>query len=121
MVVYITITIATDVAPRALIDGIHMEWETHGGGKFQVKDLQSHDSKSMFALYFVYKDTPFNIIKKTLDDILNEAAMIIHDRTMSEDDTSVPIVPQISIHAQVPRLKGVDSSNFDKLPYRERE
>jgi hypothetical protein len=36
---------------------------------------------------------------------------------MPEDNTSVPIVPQISIRAQVPCLKGVDSSNFDKLPY----
>ena len=120
-VVYFTIAIAMDIAPRALIDGIRMEWETHGGGKFQVKDLQSHDSKSMFALYFVFKDTPFNIIKKTLEHILNEAAWIIHARTMADDNTSAPIVPQISIRAQVPRLKGVDSSNFDKLPYHVRE
>ena len=89
-VVYFTIAIATDIAPKALIDGIRTEWETHSGGKLQVKDLQSHDSKSMFALYFVYKDTPFNIIKKTRINILKETAMIMHARTMPEDNTSLP-------------------------------
>jgi hypothetical protein len=121
-VVYFTIAIATDIPPRALIDGIRTEWETHGGGKLQVKDLQSHESKSMFALYFVYKDTPFHIIKKTLDDILTEAAWLMHHRKMlTEDDKLEPNIPQISIRSQVPRLKGVDSSRFDKLPYHVRE
>jgi hypothetical protein len=45
----------------------------HGGGKLQVKDLQFHDSKVMFVLYYVYKDTPFHIIKKTLEAILRKA------------------------------------------------
>jgi hypothetical protein len=52
-VVYFTIAIATDLAPRIVIDGIRTKWETHGGGKLQVKDLQSHKSKMMFILYFV--------------------------------------------------------------------
>jgi hypothetical protein len=121
-VVYFTIAIATDIPPRALIDGIRTEWETHGGGKLQVKDLQSHESKSMFALYFVYKDTPFHIIKKTLDDILTEAAWMMHHRKMlPDDDDFTPNIPQISIRSQVPRLKGVDTSSFDKLPYHVRE
>jgi len=121
-VVYFTIAIATDIPPRSLIDGIRTEWETHGGGKLQVKDLQSHESKSMFALYFVYKDTPFHIIKKTLDGILSEAAWMLHYRKMlPDDDTTEPYIPQISIRSQVPRLKGVDSSSFDKLPYHVRE
>ena len=38
-IVYFTIAIATDVFPCTLIDGIQTEWETHGGGKLQVKDL----------------------------------------------------------------------------------
>lgn len=121
-VVYFTIAIATDVPPRALIDGIRTEWETHGGGKLQVKDLQSHESKTMFALYYVYKDTPFHIIKKTLDNILTEAAWMMHYRKMLSDDGAFePTIPQISIRSQVPRLKGVDSSSFDKLPYHVRE
>ena len=57
-----------------------------------------------------------------LDDILNESAMIIHVRKMLlENDTSKPIVPQILIRAQVPRLRGVDTSSFDKLLYHVRE
>jgi hypothetical protein len=49
----------------------------HGGGKLQVKNLQSHESKSMFALYCVYMDMPLHIIKKTLNDILREASKML--------------------------------------------
>jgi hypothetical protein len=37
--VYFTIAITTDLFPCTLIDGIRTKWETHGGGKLQVKDL----------------------------------------------------------------------------------
>jgi len=49
--VYFTFTIATDVLPHTLINGIKTEWETHGGGKLQAKDLQSQESKVVLALY----------------------------------------------------------------------
>ena len=122
--VYFTIAIATDMAPRSLLDGIRTEWETHGGGKLQVKELQSHESKVMFALYFVSKNTPFYIIKKTLDDILQEASEMLYLQRMPTEEAIVstpPATPEISIRLQVPRLKGVDTSNFDKLPYHVRE
>jgi hypothetical protein len=100
---YFTIAIATDLQPHTLIDNISMEWETHGGGKLQVKDLQSHESKVMFALYFVYKDTPFHIVKKTLKDILHEAAeMLSLQRMLPEDKSVLPTLPYILIHPQVP-------------------
>jgi len=50
-VVYFTVAIATDIPPRTLINGIRMEWEANGGGKLQVKDLQSQESKVVMALY----------------------------------------------------------------------
>jgi hypothetical protein len=90
-VVYFTIAIATDLQPRPLIDGIRMEWKTHEGGKLQVKDLQSHESKVMFALYFVYIDTPFHISKKTLKDILHEVAQMLLFQRMLPDDESIPL------------------------------
>jgi hypothetical protein len=72
----------------------------------------------MFVLYFVFRNTPFNIIKKTLDDILREAAeMLFLQRMLPDSESVLPASPEILIHAQVPRLKGVDTSNFDKLPY----
>jgi hypothetical protein len=82
----------------------------HGGGKLQVKDIQSHDSKVMFVLYYVYKDMPFHIIKKTLEDILSKAAELLLFQTMAPDkEYNEPNLPQISIHPQVPCLKGVDT------------
>jgi hypothetical protein len=94
----------------------------HGGGKLQVKDLQSHESKVMFVLYFVFRNTPFNIIKKTLNDILCEATEMLFLQRMLPDSKSVlPASPENSISAQVPHLKGVDISNFDKLPYHVQE
>jgi len=53
-VVYFTIAIATNIPPRTMINGIRTEWEANGGGKLQVKDLQSQESKVVMALYFVY-------------------------------------------------------------------
>jgi len=46
-----------------------------------------------------------------------------HERmTLEDDDTCNPLpVPDISLRTQVPRLKGVDSSSFDKLPYHVRK
>ncbi len=120
--IYFTIAIATDLFPHALIDGIRTKWEMHGGGKLQVKDLQSHESKVMFVLYFVFRDTPFHIIKKTLDDILCKASeMLFLQRMIPEFESVPPAIPEILIRAQVPRLKGVDTSRFDKLPYHVRE
>ena len=46
-----------------------------------------------------------------------------HERVTLEGDAShnpLP-VPNVSIRAQVPRRKGVDSSSFDKLLYHVRE
>ena len=43
-IVYYTIAITTGLQPRAIIDGIIMEWETHGGGKLPLTNLQSYDS-----------------------------------------------------------------------------
>jgi hypothetical protein len=115
---YFTIAITTDLFPCTLIDGIRTKWETHGGGKLQVKDLQSHESKVMFVLYFVFRDTPFHIIKKTLDDILRKASeMLFLQRMIPEFESVPPAIPEILICAQVPCLKGVDTLGFDKLPY----
>jgi hypothetical protein len=70
----------------------------------------------MFALYHVYKDTPFHIIKKTLEDILREAAELLIFQTMALDkEYKEPNLPQISIHPQVPRLKGVNTLGYNKL------
>jgi hypothetical protein len=91
--VYFTITIVNDLQPGYMINGIRMEGEMHGGGKLQVRDLQSHKSKSMFALYHVYMDTPFHIIKKTLNDILCEAAkMLLLQRMLPNDKPVQPIL-----------------------------
>jgi hypothetical protein len=48
-VVYFTFAIATDGLPHTLINGIKTEWETHGGGKLQVK---SSHKKARWSLPF---------------------------------------------------------------------
>jgi hypothetical protein len=99
-----------------------MEWEMHGGGKLQVKDLQSHDSKVVFALYYVYTGTPFHLIKKTLKAILREATdMLLLQEMAPDEEYNQPNLLQISIHPQVPRLKGANTSSYDKPPYHIRE
>ncbi len=115
-VVYFTISISTNIPPHSLINGIRTEWEANGGGKLQVKDLQAQESKVVMALYFVYTGTPYHIILKTLKNILRDATNIKErERMMIEDDFDYnpPPIPEISIRLQVPRLKGVDTSNFD--------
>ena len=78
--VYFTVAIATNIPPRTLINGTRMEWEANRGGKLQVKDLQSQESKVVMALYFVYTGTPYHIILKTLNSIRE------HERMELEDD-----------------------------------
>jgi hypothetical protein len=79
-------------------------------------------SKVMFILYFVFRDTPFHIIKKTLNDTLCKASEMLFLQRMNPEFESVhPAIPEISIRAQVPHLKGVDTLGFDKLPYHVQE
>ena len=123
-VVYFTFAIATDVLPHTLINGINTEWETHGGIKLQVKDLQPQERKVVLALYYICTGTPYNIILKTIQMILHDASSNReHERmTLEDDDTYTPLpIPNVSTRAQVPRLKGVDSSSSNKLPYHVRE
>ena len=118
--VYFTIVVATNILPQNLINGIWMEWKANGGGKCQVKDLQSQESKAVLALYLVYTGTHYHIIINTLNSILCGTTSIKeHKRMVLEDDNeyNAPSIPGVSIHLQVPRLKGVDTSKYDKLPY----
>jgi hypothetical protein len=65
----------------------------------------------------VYKDTPFHIVKKTLENILHEAAeMLLFQRMLPDDESVTPTLPYISIHPKIPRLKGVDTLAYNKLP-----
>ncbi len=65
---------------------------------------------------------PFYIIKKTLKDILRKAAELLLFQMMAPDEEyNEPNLPQISIRPQVPRLKGVNTLGYDKLPYHVRE
>ncbi len=123
-IVYFTITIATNVLPRTLINGIQAECEANGGGKLQVKDLHSQESKVVLALYYVFTGTPYSIILKTIELILHDATSICeHERMGLEDNKNYipPPLPGISICAQVPRLKGFDTFTLDKLPYHVKE
>jgi len=88
-----------------LINGIGTEWEAKGGGKLQVKDLQSQESKVVLALYYVFTGTPYSIILKTINSILRDATSIQeHERMAQKDgkDYSPPAIPGISIRVQVP-------------------
>ena len=72
------------------------------------------------ALYFIYTGTPYHIILKTLNSILRDATIIKeHERMELEDDKEykAPPIPGILIRLQVPCLKGMDTSSYDKLPY----
>ncbi len=119
-----TIAIVTDVPPCSLINGIRIKWEENGGGKLQVKDLQSQESKVVLTLHNVFTGTHYSIILKTLESILRDATSIQeHKRMALEDDKkySPPQMPGISLRIQVPRLKGVDTLSLDKLPYHVKE
>ena len=124
-IVYFTFAIATDLNPRNLIDGIRNKWEMHAGGKLMVKDLQSLESKVAFVLYFVCTGTPHRCILRTLRCILQEAAELRLEGTViaevNGDEHPITIIPEISIRAQVLRLKGVDAKDFDKLPWHIKE
>jgi len=102
-----------------------MEWEANGGGKLQVKDLQSQESKVVIALYFVNPGTPYHIILRTLNSIIRDATSIKeHERMELEDNEEyhkAPPIPGILIRLQVPRLKGMNTSSYNKLPYHVRE
>ena len=74
----------------------------------------------MLALYYVFTGTPYSIILKIINSILRDTTSIReHERMAQEDDEdySPPAIPGISIHMQVPRLKGFDTSSLDKLPF----
>ena len=90
-----------------------------------IKDLQSHESKVAFVLYFVSTGTSHKYILRTLRSILQEAAELRLEGTMTAEvdgeEQPITIIPEISIRAQVPRLKGVNTKDFDKLPWQVKE
>ncbi len=57
----------------------------NGGGKLQVKDLQSHESKVVLALYYVFTGTPYtySIILKTINSILRDTTSIREHERMA--------------------------------------
>jgi hypothetical protein len=72
----------------------------------------------MFALYFVYKDMPFHIVKRTLKDILCQPTeMLLFQRMLPNNKSILPTLPHISICPQVLCLKGVNTLAYNKLPY----
>jgi len=93
----------------------------HGREKLMVKDPQSHESKVAFVLYFVCIGTPHKYILITLCSILQEAAELHLEGTMTAEvdgeEHPITIISEISIRAQVPHLKGVDTKDFDELPW----
>jgi hypothetical protein len=96
-----------------------------GGGKLMVKDLQSHESRVVFVLYFVCISTPHKYILRILCSILQEAAELHLEGTMTAEvdgeEHPITIISEISIRAQVLHLKGVDIKDFDKLPWHVKE
>jgi len=90
-----------------------------------VKDLQSHESKVAFLLYFMCTCTPHKYILRSLCSILQEAAELRLEGTMTtevdREEHPITIIPEISIRAQVLCLKGVDTNDFDKLPWHVKE
>ena len=99
-VVFFTFAFVTNFEPHNLINGIRNEWETHGGSKLMVKDLQSHKSKVAFVLYFVFMSTPHKYILQTLREILQEAAEIQAEGAITTDNNAAPItIPDISIRS----------------------
>ena len=57
----------------------------HGGGKLMVKDLQSHESRVVFVLYFMCTGTPHKYILRTLCSILQEAAELRLEGAMTAE------------------------------------
>ena len=76
-------------------------------------------------LFFVRTGTPHKYILRTLCSILQEATELCLEGTMNKEvdreEHPITIIPEISIRAQVPRLKGVDTKDFDKLPWHVKE
>ncbi len=72
-------------------------------------------------LYFLCTGTPHKYILRTLCSILQEAVELHLEGTMTAEvdgeEHPITIIPEILIRAQVLRLKGVDTKDFDKLPW----
>jgi len=73
------------------------------------------------VLYFLCTGTPHKYILRTLCSILQEAVELHLEGTMTAEvdgeEHPITIIPEILIRAQVLRLKGVDTKDFDKLPW----
>ena len=86
-----------------------------------VKDLQSHESQLVFVVYFVCTGTPHKYILRTLFSTLQEAAELCLEGTMTVEvdgeEHPITVISEILIRAQVLHLKGVDTKDFDKLPW----
>jgi len=82
-------------------------------------------SKVAFVLYFMCIGTPHEYILRTLCSILQEASELCLEGCMTAEEDGeehpITIIPEILIRAQVPRLKGVDTKDFDKLPWHVKE
>jgi hypothetical protein len=89
-----------------------------------VKDLQSHKRKVVFVLYFMFTGTPHKFILRILRSILQEAADMRLEGTMTAEDREeqpITIILEVTIRAQVLHLKRVDTKDFNKLPWHVKE
>ena len=115
---YFQFSISCDEDPTYVLERVRNEWFWFriGGGKLEVKEIQALDVQQTHGIYFVTtqgNDTA--ILVKELTQMMEEVKEI----TWMEDvETDLfKNTPEITLRANMPKIKGQDTSKLNKLPY----
>ena len=116
---------ACDVHPRTIFERILSEWRKNGGKRLFIKKLRTHNPKQAIVLYEMFN-------KVNVDTVQAEAIVVLTlARDMEERDTTAmndedfkwgeEPIPEIGIARRVPMIPGLDTSTFDKMPWKMKE
>ena len=118
--VYFTFAISSDVDPLKIVDRISCEWGRIGGRRLYVKEISSFNTQTAFCLYHVRKDCTKATMEAELKKVLDEA----QDYGIQQDDEfqyGLEDIPDLGTRAQVPKVEGMDTKQFQGWNWRQQE
>ena len=107
-VIYFSFTMSSDTPPAELCAAINMEWCRQNGERIAVKSVQTHDTISPVAIFFLWNEGSPDLFLPELQKILTlcwEYGLAKHDEFLP------PIIalPELALKKQFPMVKGANT------------
>lgn len=107
-VIYFSFTMSSDTPPADLCSAINMEWCRQNGERIAVKTVQTHDTVSPIAIFFLWNEGAPDLFLPELQKILTlcwEYGLATHDEFLPPTIA----IPEIALKKQFPMVKGANT------------